>query len=380
MISIADIFQKYVLRYIGQFGETMPKQQRKALDDIVNCRTPEAGVAVFTCEKCAGREVVYLGCGNRHCPNCQHDKSRQWLERALGKVLAGVYFMVTFTVPAQLRRFLRSNQKAGFGAMFKASADTLKGVIGNKKYCGADLSGFFGVLHTWSRLIEYHPHIHYVVPGGGLDRQSGLWKLVKDDDYLAPVRTLSRLFKAKFRDEMRRLGLFDQIPDSVWRKDWNVNVQPVGRNTEGVLKYLASYVFRVAISDSRIVRLLNDRVTFTYTPSGTDRTETATLDVLEFMRRFLQHVLPSGFMKVRYYGFMGAGCRIPHEQVAAMAQLADSETPLLTPPKPEKQEPAPPPACSRCGGRLFLSHVWKDGRIVLAPDPFRTRLTAVQLE
>ena len=317
MYKIADIFRHYAPAYIQQFDNTIPAEHRKVIHAIINCRTSESGVAVFGCRDCPEKKIVYLGCGNRNCPNCQQDKSKQWLNRAINNVLPGPHFMITFTVPSELRRFFRGNQKETYSALFRASSNALKDAMANSKYCGADLPGFFGVLHTWTRQLEYHPHIHYVVPGGGLDRETGMWKN-SQADYCVPQRVLSALVKAKFRDLMMQAGLLNRIPKHVWRRDWLVDAQAVGNNTEGVLKYLAPYVFRVAISDSRIVSVHNDLVTFKYTPSGTKRTKLITLHAMEFIRRFLQHTLPTGFMKIRYYGFMSPGCPISNTEVAAM--------------------------------------------------------------
>ncbi len=163
MLKIADIFRHYSPAYIEQFGSSIPTEHRKVIEAIVNCRTPDAGVAVFGCNNCPNKKLVYLGCGNRHCPNCQQDKSQKWLNRAMNNVLPGPHFMISFTVPSELRRIFRSNQKIMCSALFSASSDALKGAMANPKYCGADLSGFFGILHTWTRQLEYHPHIHSAV-------------------------------------------------------------------------------------------------------------------------------------------------------------------------------------------------------------------------
>ncbi len=364
MYKIADIFRHYAPAYLQKFGDAIPSEHRKVIHAIVNCRTPNSGVAVFGCKYCCDKKFVFLGCGNRHCPNCQQDKSQQWLSRAMNNVLPGPHFMISFTVPAELRRFFRSNRKATYNALFRASSDALKDAIANPKYCGADLPGFFGVLHTWTRQLEYHPHIHYVVPGGGLDHDTGLWKN-SQADYCVPQRVLSSLVKAKFRDLMMQAGLLNQIPKHVWRRTWVVDAQAVGNNTEGVLRYLAPYVFRVAISDSRIVSVHNDLVTFKYTPSGTKDTKLLTLHASEFIRRFLQHVLPTGFMKIRYYGFMSPGCPVSNTQVAAMVQLANSQSPVFTPPQvPPSISQRPSFKCPSCGKEMQLQQIWKNNRQV----------------
>jgi hypothetical protein len=353
----------------------MPANHRQTLQAMLACRTGDAGIAVYGCDDCPDRRVVPLGCGNRHCPNCQHDKSQQWLHRAMNKVLPGPHFMVTFTVPEELRRFFRSNQRLCYGALFNASSGALKGALANAKHCGAEHAGFFGVLHTWSRQMEYHPHLHYVVPGGGLDPDTGLWQPTAPN-FLVPARTLSKLAKAKFKDAMRQAGALDQIPDRVWRRDWVVDVQAVGNNVEGVVKYLAPYVFRVAVSDSRIVADDNGLITVSYQPSGSKETRHLNLRAFEFLRRFLLHVLPKGFMKIRYYGFMSSACRIPRDEIAAMIALADSDSPVLAPKLPESP-PAntrEPMTCPCCGKEQRLLSVWINDRCVFKTRPLNQPL------
>lgn len=370
MPKIAEIFRRYAPAYLDAYAERIPHEHRKVIDAMLKCRTSEAGVAVYGCEHCPDRRIVCLGCGNRHCPNCQQDKSRQWLERSMKKVLPGPHFMVTFTVPEEIRRFFRSNQRIAYDALFAASSEALKGALANEKHCGSDHAGFFGVLHTWTRQLEYHPHIHYVVPGGGLDRDSGLWQAT-NPGFLVPARTLSKLVKAKFKERMKDAGQLLGIPPRVWRRDWVVDVQAVGHNIEGVVKYLAPYVFRVAISDSRIVSDDNGLITFSYCPSGSKATKLLTLRAFEFIRRFLQHVLPTGFMKIRYYGFMSPAARIPREEIATMIQLADSDSPVLVPnlPKPPPAPELKPMLCPCCGQTQRLLQIWKNDRLVHRAPP-----------
>lgn len=213
--------------------------------------------------------------------------------------------MVTFTVPEQLRRFMRGHQSITYSAFFTASSSALKTLSADEEFVGGGCLGFFGVLHTWGRQLEYHPHIHYIIPGGCFDKSSGYWHSSRVDFYV-PVRALSKIFKAKFRDQMKKAGLFEQINPAVWKLDWNVNCQAVG-SSEGSLKYLAPYVFKVAITDSRIVKVENRQVIFRYKKQKSSRWRTMPLEVMEFIRRYLQHVLPTGFMKIRYYGFYGIG-------------------------------------------------------------------------
>lgn len=212
----------------------------------------------------------------------------------------------------------------------------------------------------WGRTLEYHPHIHYVVPGGALSTTDGLWHPSRIDFYL-PVRALSIIFKAKFRDEMKQAGLFDQIPLEVWQIDWNVNSQAVG-SSEASLKYLAPYVFRVAISNSRILKVQDRTVFIRYRKPHCHRLRTLALEIMEFIRRFLQHVLPTGFMKVRYYGFMNSNCGVSLDHISTLIELSYGFNVVL--PKSDL-EPWQPITCPTCGGTLRLRSLLLPCKIVL---------------
>ena len=330
-----------------RFGDRMPAVHKKVINDIISCRTQACGFTVYDCTDCGTVHHIHRSCGNRHCPVCQHRKAMDWTERQLKRVLPGHHFMVTFTVPQQLRDFMRSHQKVGYGVLFTASSDSLKKLSRDEKHIGGDRSGFSGILHTWDRTGLYHPHVHYVVPGGALSSEDGLWHPSRTDFYL-PVRALSKIYKAKFRDIMKKEGLYDQIPSEVWDMDWNVNVQAVG-NAENTVKYLSRYVFQVAISDYRIVKCENRKVTFAYRKKGSSRDRHMTLEVMEFMRRFLQHVLPSGFMKVRYYGFMNPNSSTDLNEVRTLVELCHGFE-IRTP--EYETVPQEPLYCPLCGGVL----------------------------
>ena len=348
MGTIADIFREHGPEYLETYQESIPSNHRKVIKEIINCRTAVCGVNVYTCGQCGKSQVVFCSCGNRHCPTCQNHKARQWLERQLDRELPGHHFMVTFTVPRQLRRLMRSHQRIAYTAFFAASSAVLKKLSADEEFVGGDCPGFFGVLHTWGRQLEYHPHIHYIVPGGAFDKESGNWHSSRADFYV-PVSALSKIFRAKFRDEMKKAGLFDQIDPIVWNIDWNVNCQAVG-SSEGSLKYLAPYVFKVAITDSRIVKVENRQVTFRYKKQNSSRWRTMTLEVMEFIRRYIQHVLPTGFMKIRYYGFMGSGSSVTLDDIRAAIELSlDFFVECRQVPK--NQEKASP-YCPHCGGKL----------------------------
>lgn len=360
-MTIKEIFQAYAPEYLERFGNDMPIEHRKVIDAILNCRSKRYGASIYKCEKCGQCHVVYRCCGNRHCPNCQYHKSRQWLQTRLQRQLPGHHFMITFTVPKQIRRFIRSNQRICYAAMFAASSQTIKKLVRDKKYIGADLPGFFGVLHTWGRQMPYHPHIHYVVAGGAFSKTDGRWHPSRIDFFL-PVKAMSKIFKEKFRDEMKRSRLASKIPSDAWKQAWIVNCQAVG-SSEASVKYLAPYVFRVAISNSRIITVKNRKVLFKYNKPRSRRSRTLALDVMEFMRRFLQHVLPAGFMKVRYYGFLHPASSVPLDKIAALIEIAFGFQ-IVTP--KTVLQPVEPIICSCCGGRLVLRATLLPFKIVLA--------------
>jgi hypothetical protein len=352
MTSIREIFTTFGPEYLQRYGNRMPKTHRKVIDAIIACRTEACGIAFYNCQGCAQPQQFFVSCGNRHCPTCQYNKAQQWLQTQIGRQLPGHHFLITFTVPEQLRSFMRQNQRACYSALFKASSEAIKKLALDQKHIGGDLPGFFGVLHTWGRTLQYHPHIHYVVSGGAIRSADRSWHPSRIDFFL-PVKALSVIFQAKFRDLMKQAPLFDQIPPDVWQIAWNVNCQPVG-SSQATLKYLAPYVFKVAISNSRIVAVQDRTVQIRYRKPHSERPRILTLDVMEFIRRFLQHVLPTGFMKIRYYGFMNPNCKIALERIRGLIELSYGFA--LDLPVPEV-EPPRQSTCPSCGGLLKLRSV-----------------------
>jgi hypothetical protein len=351
MGDIQEIFTRFAPEYLDRYQDRMPKNHIKALKAIISCRTAACGLVVYECEACGQVHVGFRSCGNRHCTICQHHKTRQWLERQLQRQLPGHHFMITFTVPEQLRAFFRSNQRKAYTAMFAASSQTLKLFAADDQFIGGDLPGFFGVLHTWGRQLQYHPHIHYVVPGGAVSRADGKWHPSRLD-FFAPVRAMSKVFKAKLRDQLKAAGLLKAVDPSAWCKTFNVNCQAVA-NSRHSIRYLAPYVFKVAISDSRIVNLENRNVIFKYKKPGSRRWRTMALGVMEFMRRFLQHVLPTGFMKIRYYGFMSPASSVSLDRIRALIEWLFGFNVNFPDPEPE---PIHKPTCPDCGGNLKLRY------------------------
>lgn len=352
MPTVADVLRRYGGEYLEQFGPQMPAEHRQVLWALRSCRTGELGTVHYACVSCGHTHVMGRSCGNRHCPTCQQDKTKNWLDKQTARLLPCPYFLLTFTLPASLRAFARRHQRVVYAALFEASSRALKLLAADPKYVGTNAPGFFGVLHTWGRTLEYHPHVHYVVPGGGLNDDGSLW-LPSRADFFVPVKALSKIFRAKFRDCLQRAGLLSQIDPQVWRKDWVVHSQAVG-DGRASLTYLAPYVFRVAISDRRIVSCDGGRVTFSYRQSGSRRWRKMTLEAMEFIRRFLQHVLPRGFQKVRHYGFLSSHSSPSVETVRWLVALHNGEIFALLAHSAKATPPQRVPRCPACGGPLRL--------------------------
>jgi len=358
MTSINEIFRTFGPEYLERYASRMPKTHLKVINAMIACRTEACGLALYQCESCAESHQLYRSCGNRHCPTCQHHKTRQWLQKQINRQLPTHHFLITFTVPQQLRPFMRKNQRAAYSALFKTSSDAIKKLAPDHHYIGANLPGFFGVLHTWGRTLQYHPHIHYIVPGGALSSTDGRWHPSRTDFYL-PVKALAKIFRAKFREQMKQTTLFDQIPSEVWQIDWNVDSQAVPSSQ--ALKYLAPYVFKVAISNSRILKIETRTVLIRYRKPHTNRSRILPLEVMEFIRRFLQHVLPTGFMKVRYYGFMNPNCAISLDRVSALIELTCGFNLVVPKAAPELARHI---TCPSCGGHLRLRSLLLPSRIL----------------
>jgi hypothetical protein len=272
------------------------------------------------------------------------------------------HFLVTFTLPDRIGAVLRADQRAGYHALFDAGADSIRDVGSATKSLRGCQLGFFGVLHTWGRdPMVYHPHVHFVVPGGGVklddDGHALAWQATPDN-FLFHHGTLIRVYKAKLADQLRACGLYDSVPPETWQGKFVVDIKPVG-DGRAVLKYLAPYVHRVAISNRRIVAVDERSVTFSYTPSGKKRSKTRCVSGEEFVRGFCQHVLPRGLQKVRYYGWMGSNCKTSLDEVQWLVwlflgwvyRLASGSAPQAEP------EPPQPPTCPACGGPMHRTYV-----------------------
>lgn len=306
MTTLAEIIREYSEAFEIQYGQHLLPSHHRSLHDIANCQTAALGGHLYHCDSCETHHYQYHSCQNRHCPQCQHNKGQAWLEEQQDALLAVPYFMVTFTIPHELHRLARRHQKIVYNILFRSSAEALQQLAQDPRYIGGQI-GMIGVLHTWGRDLSYHPHVHYLVPKGGLANDNQTW-VSRSYNFLVPVKALSILFRAKFRDALSQVGLLDEIDASAWDKDWVVHSQSVGKG-EGALKYLAPYIFRVAISNKRILKVADGQVTFAYRSSDTGQWQRMRLSVDHFLQRFLQHVLPKGFVKVRYYGLFSPSKR-----------------------------------------------------------------------
>jgi len=362
--SLGEIFRAHGDEYRARFAEQMSLDQLRAMRDIETCHTPAAGEALWRCPRCGKRHFTFLGCGNRHCPGCGATRAEQWRRKHSALLLPGVvYHLVTFTVPAGLRRAIRSHPRELLELLMRLSSSTLLDLCANPKWLGGT-PGLTAMLHTWTRQYEYHPHVHFIATGGGIDEQ-GRWRKAHPT-FLVPVPALSVVFRARFRDALRDQfpEIFAQIKPSVWKhKNWVVHSKPVGTG-EHTLGYLARYVYRVALSERSILRHQPDRITLRYRDSDTNQSRILRLKPQEFIRRFLQHVLPSGFRKVRYFGLHHSSKR-PTLSLLQAAMAIQHSLPL---PPPPPAAPTLAPSCPDCHSPMLF-----EGRIAAAKRPCRTQ-------
>ena len=319
--------------------------------------TEALGGQVYRCPNCEQLQYSYHSCRNRHCPKCQNENAQIWLEQQQDLLLPVPYFLLTFTVPAGLNEFARSHQSLLYDLLFKTSAAATQQLAQEPRWIGGQI-GMVGVLHTWGRNLAYHPHVHYLVPAGAWKEAEQRWVPARHN-FLLPVRALSRLFRGKLRQALRESDWYARIPSRVWQQEWVVHCEAVGSGLNA-LKYLAPYIFRVALSNNRLLKLENDRVTFRYRDTETGAEKWCALLAQEFIHRFLQHVLPHHFVKVRYYGFFAATLRA---RVAALRQSLVAATDLnarhTASTDPSSGSAPPPPhtlLCPHCGQPMLFVH------------------------
>lgn len=352
MLEVADILRAAGPGLCARLA-ALPSQKR-ALQAIEQCRTAALGGQVYGCQECGARHYSYHSCGNRHCPKCHGQRTEQWLEQQRARLLPCPYYLLTFTLPAQLRPLARSHQKLVYGLLLSTAAASIQKLCADPRWLGAQ-PALMGVLHTWTRAMLYHPHVHFLVSAGGLSADAQRWVPAKHPNFLVPVRALSVIFRAKLRDRLKRAGLLAQVPAKVWKPSWVVHAQHAGSGKK-VLDYLGRYVFRIAISNSRLETLDQGQVTFRYRDNRTQEPKRVRLPVREFVQRFLQHVLPRGLAKVRHYGLSSSACGSRHAAALALLQPASppatSDHPGMPASQPGPQPPEQPARCPHCGGRL----------------------------
>jgi hypothetical protein len=298
IMQLASILDQYHDAFEAKYGSRLLPGQLRAVDAISRCRTPEAGQLLVQCIDCGHAMLRPLSCGHRSCPQCQNHESSLWLDRQNAKLLPVDYFMATFTLPYELRFLAWDNQTLVYGLLFACVSSTLKDFGLNRKNLGAEI-GMTAVLHTHNRRLDYHPHVHVVVPGGGVDKARKQWKK-KKSKYLFNEFALAKVFRARFLEALTKAGLV--VPGSTPRK-WVVDCKRVGKGASA-LKYLSRYLYRGVIAQNNIVSNRDGNVTFKYVQSRTGKTLYRTLKGEDFLWLVLQHVLPKGFRRTRDYGFL----------------------------------------------------------------------------
>lgn len=352
--TVAEALRRFAPAYLAKYGHRMPPHHRKVLGLILRCKTGELGGVRYRCAKCDHHHWVARSCGNRHCPNCQKHKTQNWLAKQTRRLLPVQYFVVTFTVPSELRPLLRANPEAGYEAIFAAGSQTIRALLAKPRNLGSQSIGFFGVLHTWGRdLNSYNPHVHFVVVGGGVSPDGSKWLQAKRD-FLFHHEPARQLYKKRFVESIRKADLYENLPRDVLKLDWVVNIKPVG-DGNAVLKYLAPYVYRVAISDNRITRVDDAGVTYRVKPSGKRSYKSRSLDGESFVRAFAQHILPAGFRKVRHYGFLASNHQRSLANIRWLVWLHQGWTLHLSSLIPQPSEPPTAKVpCRHCGNAMTV--------------------------
>jgi hypothetical protein len=378
-VEVAEVIREHGDAFRAKYGGLLTSAQRKALRELAACRTAALGGHLQRCLDCGHERIAYNSCRNRHCPKCQALARARWLAREAEHLLPVEYHHVVFTLPAEVAELALANPAALYETLLQASAMTLREVAANPKRLGAQI-GVLAVLHTWGQNLQHHPHVHCVVTGGGLscNAQGQIdaiprWVSCRPGFFL-PVRVLSRLFRRKYLERLRQLfdqgklrfpgrlaALADADRFAAWltplsQKDWVVYAKPPFGGPAQVLKYLARYTHRVAISNARLLKLEEGRVTFRYRDyAGGNQSRILTLSAEDFLRRFVQHVLPRGFVKMRHYGLLAnrhrqerlETCRRLLLVVTVAGRCADATAAAAI-------EPALAPCCPECGGRRFV--------------------------
>jgi len=342
--ELADVFREHGTEFLDTSGYPVPLEQRRVMRDIIRCRTAALGGHRQRCDHCGYEDISYNSCRNRHCPKCQASSRAEWLEKEAENLIDVPYFHVVFTLPEAVGPLALQNQREVYGALFSAASDTLSTIARDPKHLGGEL-GYLMVLHTWGQTLLHHPHLHCVVAGGGVSPDGSRWIPCRDGFFL-PVRVLSRLFRGKFiallkksyeKGNLKFFGDLSALEDrqcwnlfltSLWEREWVVYSKPPFGGAKQVLKYLARYTHRVAISNSRILSISNGKIRFLWKDyAHGSKQKVMELSSSEFIRRFLLHVLPPGFVRIRHYGFLANRLRKKAlEQVRALIGQSSSDT------------------------------------------------------
>jgi hypothetical protein len=344
-VRLADVVSAHWPAYVGKFGKLIPPEQHAAVRAIRRCRTPALGGQLFRCA-CGREHFAYHSCNHRACPRCGRDDATAWLAQQRTRLLPVPYFLVTLTVPEQLREVIRAAMTLWSGALLREGAGAVQDLAADPKHLGAEV-GLTAVLQTWTRDLRYHPHVHLLVPGGGLTTDGLRWLRVKDPQFLLPQVKLAARFKGRLKAwlQAEHPELSARVPAKVWRVKWVADIQAVGSG-EAALQYLAAYLCRPPLHESQLESAAARRVTFRYRANGGEL-QRCTVSAPEFLRRVLQHVLPKGFQRVRHYGWLGAAAAAKRARIAA---LLDWKPPA----PPTEPRPAPPPTCPACGKVMCL--------------------------
>jgi Putative transposase/Transposase zinc-binding domain len=364
VLEVAEIVRLHGQAYLRQYGGSLSSVQKRALRDISACRTPLLGGHVYKCGHCQEKIFSYHSCCNRSCPKCHQAKTERWIDKQRGRLPPCSYFLVTFTLPAELRPLARTHPKKIYSLLMKAAADALQKLAADPQHLGAGV-GALAVLHTWTRAMLFHPHVHMLVTAGGLAPDGQTWVEPKHPKFLVPDPALSIIFRAKFCAGLKKLGLLSAVPVSAWKKNWVVHSQHAGCGGK-VLDYLGRYVFRIAISNSRLESIDNGMVRFRYRDNRSQEIRRVTLTGVDFIGRFLHHVLPHGAAKVRHYGIFSPSSKF---KLARTHQLlpqipAHAESSSISAHAAQPQSPAPVwPTCPLCRvGTLVLIGPVERGR------------------
>jgi hypothetical protein len=379
-LEVADIIRDYGPAWRRANAGHVNLSQLKVMSAIEACRTEALGGHVAACTKCNHQHIAYNSCKNRHCPKCQGPAARDWMAARTEDLLPVEYFHVVFTLPAEIARIAYWNKKAVYGLLFRASAQTVSTIAADPKRLGAKV-GMTSVLHTWGSALTHHPHVHMIVPGGGLSKGGNRWVACKPGFFLH-VRVLSRLFRRLFIEGLLALhhagelaffgdqaGLSDADSFAKYlaplrKKEWVVYAKPPFGGPEAVLAYLSRYTHRVAISNSRLISADADAVTFKwkdYRIKSGVKQNTMRLSTNEFIRRFLIHVLPDGFHRIRHYGFLASSRR--KSNIAKVRALLGAQPPKQDDPQAAETIPLTlREPCPDCGGQMRIIETFRRGQ------------------